>query len=346
MALGLMERELSEPSDFEARVRRQIEAYHEAALIYAAVKLRLPERLEDQPRTPAALARKLGLSAPHLHRLLRGLTAFGVCQELPDGKFVLTQAGLSLKTGTPSRLAEKAMIVVEQYWRPWAELVASLESGRPAFEQVFGRDERDWRAANPEQGGLFAAYLAKETHAQAKPIVDALELSGVRIVAEIGGSHGGLLAAVLEAHPQLSGVLLDQPHALDAVAPFLQSLGLADRGHRVGGDALEAVPVTADLYLLKGVLQNFDDARARIILRNCREAMRDGARLVVIERLLPERAADDHGAILLDLHMMTITGGRLRTQAEIEALLADAGFAVFRVTPLADGAALIEGSPT
>ena len=44
--------------------------------------------------------------------------------------------------------------------------------------------------------------------------------------------------------------------------------------------------------------------------------MPDGARLVIVERLLPERATDDPAAIMLDLHMMTITGGRARSLAE------------------------------
>jgi hypothetical protein len=281
-----------------------------------------------------------------MHRLLRGLVAFGICEELPEGKFVLTQEGLSLKAGAPARLAEKAAIVVVQYWGPWAEMVATLETGRPAFEHAFGRDVRDWRRENAEHGALFATYLARETHARAKPIVDALDLSGAAIVAEIAGSHGGLLAAALEAHPRVTGVLLDEPHALDAVAPFFQSLGLDSRAYLVGGDALEGVGVTADLYLLKGVLQNFDDDRAVAILRNCRAAMRGAARLAVIEHLLPERAADDASAILLDLHMMTITGGRLRTRDEIEALLSDAGLAVARVKPLVSGTVLIEARPT
>ena len=337
-----MVEEQSGQAAFEARLRRQIEAYHEAALIYAAVKLRLPERLEDQRRSAEDLARRLGLSAPHLHRLLRGLAALGVCEELPDGTFVLTQQGLTLKRGAPSRLAEKVTIVVEQYWQPWAELAGSLETGAPSFEHAFGMDVRDWRRAHAEQGALFAAYLAKETHAQAKPIVEALDLSGVGIVAEIGGSHGGLLAAVLQAHAQVSGVLLDQPYALGAAEPFLQSLGVINRVHLVAGDVLEAIRVTADFYLLKGVLQTWDDERAGAILRNCRSAIGDAGRLVVIERLLPERAAEDAAAILLDLHMMAITGGRLRTLAELDALLAQSGLRLAKATPTRSGLTILE----
>ena len=86
----------------------------------------------------------------------------------------------------------------------------------------------------------------------------------------------------------------------------------------VAGDFLAAIPVQADLYLLKGVLQQWDDADALAILRNCRAAMPEGAKLAIIERLLPERAADDPAAIMLDLHMMTITGGRARSLAEFD----------------------------
>jgi hypothetical protein len=77
------------------------------------------------------------------------------------------------------------------------------------------------------------------------------------------------------------------------------------------------IPLQADLYLLKGVLQQWDDEEAvAIILKNCRNAMPDGAKLVIVERLLPERATDDPAAIMLDLHMMTITGGRARSLAD------------------------------
>ena len=108
-------------------------------------------------------------------------------------------------------------------------------------------------------------------------------------------------------------MLFDRPHTIEAAQPFLETLGIARRVTFVPGDILAAIPVQADLYLLHGVLQQWSDDAARTILRNCRAAMPEGARLAIIERLLPERAADDPAAIMLDLHMMTITGGRARS---------------------------------
>ena len=124
--------------------------------------------------------------------------------------------------------------------------------------------------------------------------------------------------------------------------PFLQLLDVAKRVEFVPGNLLEGIPVKADLYLLKGVLQQYDDASALAILGNCREAMPEGAKLAIIERLLPERAADDPAAIMIDLHMMTITGGRARSLADFTTLLSKAGLTRSKVTPTSSGLAIIE----
>ena len=333
---------MTDQASFEDRLRRQIEAYHEAALVYAAVRLGLPDRLTVAPSTPVELAKALELSPPHLHRFLRGLCSIGICEELPDGAFALATGGECLLSSSPSRLAQKVQIVVGQYWWPWANFVSNLETGKSAFEQTFGMRAVDWRATHAEQGALFDSYLAKETLAQAGLVVTALDVSGVRVVADIGGGYGGLLAALLGAHPQIEAVLFDRPQTIEAARPFLASLGIAPRVTFAAGDFFATIPVRADLYLLKGVLQQWDDLEALTILRNCREAMPEGARLAIIERLLPERATDDPAAIMVDLHMMTITGGRVRSLADFTTLLSEAGLTRSKVTPTSSGLAIIE----
>ena len=281
--------------------------------------------------TAEALAAELGLSPPHILRFLRGLVTLGVCEEHPDGSFALTSLGQSLKPGSPSRLGEKVMIVVEQYWQPWADLVSTLQTGAPAFDHVFGTDVWAWRNENFRGGDIFAAYLAGETFARAGPIVEALDLSGVDSIADIGGGHGGLLAAILQAHPGMRGILFDLPETIIGAKRFLKSHGVLDRVTLVGGDFVAEIPVEADLYVLKSVLQHWDDLGVRAILESCRDAMPARARLAIVERLLPEAASGDPGAVMLDLHMMVITGGRARTLQEFERLLAEASLALSKI---------------
>src|SRR5262245_58049076 len=161
----------------EDLLRAAIEAYHASALAYATVKLGLPEKMGTRDWSAEELAAKLGLLPPHLFRFLRGLATLGICEERADGSFALTSLGHSLKPGAPSRLGEKVMIVVEQYWRSWADLVSTLQTGAPPFEHIFGTDVWAWRNENFRAGDIFAAYIAGESFAQAGPIVDTLDLS-------------------------------------------------------------------------------------------------------------------------------------------------------------------------
>jgi hypothetical protein len=203
----------------------------------------------------------------------------------------------------------------------------------------------DWRRANPEQGALFQRYLAKEDLAQANCIMEALGVFDARTLASIGGGYGGLLIPFLFGFPDLQAVLFDTPETVKAAPPLLQVFGVADQVRCVGGDILTEIPVAADVYLLKGLLQQWADVEARAILENCRSAMPPAAKLLIIERLMPERAADDPAAIMLDLHMMTITGGRARSLAEFEALLSQAGLKRSKSTPTRSGLTIIEAVP-
>ena len=334
-----------EEESAEDWLRRQIEAYHVSALAYAAVKLDLPDRMAARAWTADELAAEMRLSPPHLLRVLRGLASLGLCAEDLAGSFTLTRLGQALHSGSLSRLAEKVTIVTEQYWAPWANLPHSLQTGAPAFEHVFGTDVWAWRNENFGAGDGFAAYLAGETFAGAGAIVEALDLTGVGTVADVGGGRGGLLAALLQAHPGISGILFDLPETIIGAKKFLRSHGVAERVTLVGGDFLAEVPVEADLYLLKAVLQHWDDAAVRAILESCREAMKPQARLVIIESLLPKHAIDAPGAVMADLHMMVINGGRVRSLEQFAALLSQAGLSVSRAVATSSGLTLIEAIP-
>jgi hypothetical protein len=118
-----------------------------------------------------------------------------------------------------------------------------------------------------------------------------------------------------------------------------------DRVTLAGGDFLAEIPVEADLYVLKSVLQHWDDVAARAILESCHDAMPAHAKLAIVERLLPDAASDDPSAAMIDLHMMVITGGRVRTLAEFERLLSQAGLTVSNIARTPSGFVIIEAVP-
>jgi len=328
-----------------ASLARLIDGYQGTALVYAAVRLGLPDRLRERARTASALAAELGVPPDRLQRLLRALAALGICEELQDGRFALGASGRELGTTARSGLRERAILAVEQYWPAWAALSQGLGAERTAFEAVFGTTPWEHRRARPELGRSFDAWLAGETGTHCAEVVAALDVAGAAHVADIGGGNGALLRALLAARPHIRGVLFDQPHVVaDARRELAEEFGSA-RLAFAAGDFFAAVPVKAQIYLLKSVIHDWDDDEAARILENCRAAMAPGARLVLIERLLPERATEAPATVMLDIHMLAITGGRERSLAEFHSLLRRAGLAPRGVRDTAGGFSLIEAEP-
>lgn len=326
----------TEQRAIEERLKAQIASYHEAALLFTAVTAGLPDLLKAEPRTPEALASELGLKPEPLRRFLRGLATMRLCEEREDGRFALTPAAEVLTYGSPSNLSEKAFVAVGQYWMPWMSMMYSLRTGEPALPFALNKSVADWRGARSEEGRFFFRYVAKEDLANPGGIAEALgAVPDGAVIASLYGGYGAWLTHVLKDNPSLKAVVYDAPPVLDDAMRLFDALELADRVQFLPGDILEEVPIEADVYVLKSVLQQHGDDAAATILRNCRAAMTPTARLIVHERLMGAEPLDDPEAIMLDLHMLAITGGKARTLAEIEALMAGAGLAVagHRTTP-------------
>lgn len=177
-------------------------------------------------------------------------------------------------------------------------------------------------------------------------LLQAFDFRGSRVVADIGGGHGGLLAGVLAAHPHVNGVLFDIPAALADAHGHLAMRGVADRCRLVPGDFFSAVPSGADAYLLKFILHDWLDAECVRILQSCRTAMATQSRLLIIERLLPPRATpEDMRVVMADMQMMVTVGGQERTVADFERLLAAANLDLERTDDLSADLYLLVARP-
>ena len=173
-------------------------------------------------------------------------------------------------------------------------------------------------------------------------MLEAYDFSGVGVLADIGGGNGSTLVSVLRRYPRMRGIVFDLPGVVERAGTEVQAAGFADRCRVVGGSFLESVPDGADAYLLRHILHNWDDERAVAILRNVRPAMRAGARLLVVERVIPPGNEPMFG-MLMDLTMLVVHGGRERTEEEFRSLFETAGFTLSRVVPTASDVSVIEG---
>jgi hypothetical protein len=202
-----------------------------------------------------------------------------------------------------------------------------------------------FRAGNPEMSALFDLAMRENSRDIAREMLSAYDFTHFSHIVDVGGGNGTLIAGLLAACRQATGTLLDLAHVVAGAAEVLERAGVRQRCKVVAGSFFDSVPAGADAYVLKSILHDWGDPEAHTILRNCREAMHPGARLLVAERML---AQPNHGAEgkMSDLNMLVNAGGRERTCAEFTALLASAGFELRAVTRLPSSRFLIEATPS
>ena len=333
------------PADADA-LRQLIDGYRNTALIYAAAKLRLPDLLASGPATAAQLAARAGVQASPLARLLRGLAVIEIVKEDEPDIFSLTSRGAALCAAAPGSAHARALLAGEEYQPAWSGLAHSVRTGENAFQRFFGQSPWQHRETHPELGAAFNTWLREETAHSANTILASWDFATAGIVVDLGGGYGGLLTAILIAHPHLQGILCDLPHVAEAARQTIAATSIAARCSIVGGDLFLAPPPAADTYLLKSVLHDWDDDSSLALLRQCRTAMPPGSRLLIIERLCPQRATDAPATVMLDLHMLAVLGGRERSEKEYVELAELAGLSWQRTIATPAGFHLLEFHPT
>jgi O-methyltransferase domain len=175
-----------------------------------------------------------------------------------------------------------------------------------------------------------------------KDVVQVVDTSNVKLAADVGGASGTLLHGLMAANPHLHGIVVDLPEVVGSAEIAARELGLRNRSNAVPSNFFEYVPA-ADLYLLKHILHDWNDDEAVSILKRCRESIRPGGTIVIIEMLLGEMGEPALGP-LIDLNMMVMCTGRERTLDEYRRLIEKAGFHFSKVKPIPPPMAVIEGT--
>jgi O-methyltransferase domain/Dimerisation domain len=324
---------------------QMIMGFRVTQLLHVAAKLGLADLLHAGPQSAQTLAAHTRCNPDALYRVLRALTNIGIFNELPQRHFELTPLGASLRSDSEGSLRDAAVLYGEAWlWNAYAELMYSVRTGEPAFDAVHGMSFFSYLREAPTAGERFNAAMSAFSAQETAAVVAAYDFTPYRVIADIGGGHGRLLAAILDASPEAQGMLFDLPQVCAGARPMFEATGLFARTTLVGGDFFRCIPPGAHLYVLKSVIHDWDDEKAQRILANCRAAMTPQARLLLIERVVGE-ANEIAEAKLFDINMLAMVGGRERTRGEYRALLGAAGFRLTRILATASPLSIIEAAP-
>ncbi|TCK21639.1 methyltransferase [Pseudonocardia endophytica] len=330
--------------DAAAGLHDLLNGYWRSQVLCTAARLGVADLLAGGPLTLVEMAAECGLSRSSLGRLMRALVGIGLCTVGEEG-YRTTALGRAFESGATGGAHERALVTAEFFYPMWAHLADCLCRSSSAVDVRSGWSGVDLPGGPDGLSSLFERVAPDISEPEAKRIAATRELGERGVVVDVGGSSDALLGEILRAHPGIRGLLYDLPGGTDRARTSLADAGLASRTDVAEGDFLAEVPAGGDLYLLSFVLHSWDDEHALTLLRAVRTAMHPGARLLVIEELLPDDEQDGELASLHDLHMLVTTGGRERTEAEYVALLGAAGLAYVGTVETGGPTGVIEAYP-
>ena len=317
--------------------------------LHVIAKLGVADLLSDGARGVEELAKATETHPPSLRRVMRLLASVGVFEEKEDGGFALTALGECLRADVPG--SSRAMVLLFAgigIQDSWKDLEWCVRTGEPAYRKRGAADAFAEMAKDPAQAANFDAAMADFTKMTAVAVAAAYDFTPLGTIVDVGGGNGALLLGILKAYAHLQGVVADRADVVERAKKEIAASGLGARCRAVAIDFFREVPGGADAYVLKHVIHDWDDERARTILANCRRVVPPNGRLLLVEGVYPPRidgSPESRGAAANDVNMLVSTGGRQRSEAEFRSLYSAAGFRLTRIVPTPARASVIEGVP-
>lgn len=312
-------------------------------------RLNVPDVLERHGPATAAELVEHGVRAypAALHRALRAWAALGLVTEDTEGRFGATPLSSVLTATAPGSLKQLVQFTGGMLWKVWTGLPEALATGDPQARAQLGMDFFDYVNARPDAMEEFGGAMKANSFKVIENLLAAYDFSGVRKLVDVGGGFGHLVIGALERYPALCGVLFELADVIEAAAVQspVHDESVRSRLEYVSGDMFADVP-SADAYVLKMIIHDWDDEHCTQILRSCVRRLERGGRILCIDAVLPPVGdPSDAPGKLIDVNMMLVMRGKERTRPEWQALYRAAGLEVSAVIPLPDtfGTCIVEG---
>jgi hypothetical protein len=312
------------------------------AAIKVAADLDIANILDQEPLTIEQLALRTGTDTQSLFRMMRALASESIFKKTRNGLYKNTRLSRVLASGRGSLRYTLMQHLGNLNWTSFNDLSYSIRTGKSSFSKVYGMKIYDYLSERPEESELFDRSMTNLSEISIEPILSSFDSGDYRVIADIGGGEGLLLASILYKNKNSRGILFDLPEGLKHSDRILEQYGVADRVQLIPGDFFTSAPAGADLYLLKNILHNWSDEECSIILRNIRKVMPPEGKILILEMILDETNHSSFGK-LIDLQMLVFMDeGKERTLKDFESLLQFAGLKLNRVIPTIAPISIIE----
>jgi hypothetical protein len=348
--------------------------------ISVVTNLKIADYLVEGPKRIDQLAEKTNSHPDSLYRILRMLSSVGIFAEVKEEaadngskQFKLTPMASLLQSNEKNSIKNLSLLLnIESFKRALDDLLYTVQTGENAFKHANDLNLFEYLQQNQKDAEIFNNAMTSLTSSQVSSISSMYDFSQFNSIVDIGGGQGSLLFTILKNNSKLHGILFDLPYAIESAKNRIESDGstldssIRSRCKLIAGDFFKSIPsgstATADGYILKNVILNWDDKSATVILKNCLQAMKSivksnqegkqkvNTKLLIIDVIMPPEGNEAFIGKFLDIQMLVLTqSGKIRTEKEFSKLLNSCGFDITNIIRSSDPMnflSIIEATPS
>lgn len=291
--------------------------------LFCAAELSIAETILDKPLTSHELAAEVQVDQEYLERMMRLLMAYDFFAQNKNNEYIHTKNSLFLCADHPQSMRAFVLHDDTTRWNAIGNLSLALKKGSSVYESLYGEPYFDYIKKQPLLQERF--NQAMEIVSQEEETVIAQQLHFQGTVADIGGGTGNLIKKILVKNPLVShGFVFD---ICQSTCHTEENITYAP------GSFFEPITITADIFVLKRILHDWNDTQSTEILRNIAAAMNQSTSLYIIDSII-DQCIDQQMITSIDLLLMTIFGGKERTLSEWNLLCSQAGLKIERIHAL------------
>eukprot|EP01018_Ginkgo_biloba_P029801 Gb_40975 [translate_table: standard] len=321
-----------------------------------AVEMGIPDIISKAgPQSAQQIASHLPCESPQvdfISGILRFLAMRGVFTEIVDkeGKeeveYGLTAISKWLLTENGSCM--NSMVMMQTHvavFAPWYHFGESVLRGGFPFEVVHGKSLFPFAKDNPDFGKLFNDAMASYSRMLLKHVLsvygDEDRFKDLKSLVDVGGGDGTTVSQIAHSFPHIKCYNYDLPQVIQDAPPY-------PGVQHIAGDMFVTVP-HADAVFMKGILHNWGDEECIQILRNCRQAIPEDGKVIIVDAVLTKDGNRKSGfeeiAVMVDMVMLAHQRGKERSEEQWVELLQASGFDHYNITPLPVPFSIIEAIP-
>lgn len=313
--------------------------YWKSCILFTAVEFDMFTLIGKGKVTAKGISKSIHANERATEMLLNALVSLKLLTKQKNHYKNSPVSNLHLIKGKPLYLGD-AVHHAHNIMDNWTMLRETIETGKAVSlkdlpEEVDPHDARD-----------FITAMHNIASVKTDELCNIIDLKGARRLLDLAGGPGTYAIAFAKANPQLHAVVFDLEHVTRLTREFIKASRMEERVSVQAGNCLEDSfgMNEYDAILVSNILHIYNPANNVKILRKCRDALREGGRVIIHEFVLDETKTRPQFAALFSLNMLIGTQeGASYSESEYRKWLGDAGFKEIRKIDLKSGSALCIG---